>query len=53
MAQVALPRLLFGAPILVDDDEIEFILVELLRQLVVTADDCNMMDSQKQLTNPT
>lgn len=44
MPQVALPRLFFGAPILVDDDEIEFI-VELLRQLVVAADDCNMMDS--------
>lgn len=44
MPQVALPRLFFGAPIFVDDDEIEFI-VELLRQLVVAADDCNMMDS--------
>lgn len=45
MPQVALPRLFFGAPIFVDDDEIEFIPVELLRQLVVAADDCNMMDS--------
>lgn len=44
MPQVALPRLLFGSPIFVDDDEIELV-VELLRQLVVTADDCNMMDS--------
>jgi hypothetical protein len=47
MTQIAFPGLPFGAPVFGEDGEIELVGVELLGRFVVTADDCDMMDSKE------